>query len=217
MDRCLRLLFFACVVRPLVLIVLGLNVLHRRGLPSRGPAVIAANHNSHLDALVLMSLFRLRDLQRVRPVAAADYFMSSGWKAWFSLRLIGILPLDRTGGTPLEQLFAPCHEALDRGEILILFPEGSRGRAEELGRVRKGLWHLLKNRRETPVVPVVMHGLGHALPKGEALLVPFQCDVVIGEPLSVEGSASEFTERLTRTYGELASHCLTRHEDDGRA
>lgn len=213
MIRFLKVLFFALVVRPLVLIGLGLNVLNRRALPTRGPAVIAANHNSHLDTVVLMSLFPLRRLHRVRPVAAADYFLRNRFLAWFSLNILGIIPLDRTGGTDLTKLFESCREALDEGDILLLFPEGSRGDPEKLGRVRKGICHLLKGVEEIPVTPVVLHGLGRALPRGEALFVPFNCDVVIGEPLYVTGKASEFTKELTATYQELFSYCLTRQDE----
>ena len=126
MYRILKILFFAIVVRPLVLIGLGLNIVNRRALPKHGPAVIAANHNSHLDTIVLMSLFPLKQIHRVRPVAAADYFLSNRWIAWFSLNIMGIIPLDRSGGADLDILFETCREALERNEIVILFPEGTR-------------------------------------------------------------------------------------------
>lgn len=214
MNRWPKILFFAIVVRPLVLVGLGLNVLNRSALPAGGPAVIAANHNSHLDTLVLMSLFPLRDLHRVRPVAAADYFLANRARAWFSKTIMGIIPLDRSGGADLSNLFDPLHEALDRNEILILFPEGSRGNPEEVGRLRKGIYHLVKDREETPVFPVVMHGLGRALPRGEALFVPFNCDVVIGSPLAMENSSDKFLSQLGEAYRELLSHCLTRHDGE---
>jgi 1-acyl-sn-glycerol-3-phosphate acyltransferase len=213
MSRILKIVFFAVFVRPLVLIALGLNVVNRRALPTSGPAVIAANHNSHLDALVLMSLFPLSRIHCVRPAAAADYFLANRWRAWFSQNLMGIIPLDRSGGTDLDVLFQTCREALDRDEILILFPEGSRGDPEKMGRVRKGIVHLLKGREHINVIPVVMHGLGRALPRGEALFVPFNCDVVIGDPMHVKGTAAEFVKELTKTYQQLLEQCLTRSAD----
>jgi 1-acyl-sn-glycerol-3-phosphate acyltransferase len=214
MYRCLKILFFALLIRPLVLVGLGLNVVNRKLLPTRGPAVIAANHNSHLDTLVLMSLFPLTEIHRVRPVAAADYFLANRFRAWFSQNIIGIIPLDRSGGTDTDLLFETCRRTLDRNNILILFPEGSRGDPERMGRVRKGVCHLLKGHEQIPVTPVVMHGLGRALPRGEAVFVPFNCDVVIGTPLHAKGKSSEFVKRLTDTYNELFTYCLTRHSDD---
>src|SRR5699024_2604285 len=62
-------LLFAILVRPVILFVLGLIIRTRDTLPKRGPCVIIANHNSHLDTLVLMSLFRGKSFSKVRPVA----------------------------------------------------------------------------------------------------------------------------------------------------
>jgi 1-acyl-sn-glycerol-3-phosphate acyltransferase len=59
MNSLLRFLFYAVFIRLIVLIILGLNARHRERLPKSGPAIIVANHNSHLDTMVLMTLFRL--------------------------------------------------------------------------------------------------------------------------------------------------------------
>ncbi len=214
MPRILKVLFFLLIVRPIVLVVLGLNIRDRQKLPMSGPAIIVANHNSHLDAMVLMSLYPLSMLDKLRPVAAADYFLATRFMAWFSLNVIGIIPLVRKGRVDRDRMFAACHAALDAGEILILFPEGSRGAPEEAARPKKGLYHLTKDRTDTVITPVFMHGLGRALPRGEALLVPFNCDVVVGDPLTPAASADELVNYLTEAYIRLRRHCLT-CENDG--
>ena len=167
----LRPLFFL-VVKILVFVLLGMHVRRRQWLPQKGPAIIAANHNSHLDTMVLMSLFRIWDLRRIRPVAAADYFLRGGLMSWFALRIIGIIPIERAGsGTARANVLEPCHTALARGDILILFPEGTRGEAEQLAQFKKGIAHLAQQHPSTPVIPVFMHGLGKALPSSAMSLL----------------------------------------------
>ena len=201
----LRALFFLLVVRPLVLIVLGINLRHRERLPAAGPAILAANHNSHLDTLALMTLFPHGLLAKLRPVAAADYFLARKSLAWFATRIIGIIPIPRRVGPGAGDPLLGCDEALRRGEILILFPEGSRGEPEQLAAFKTGVAHLAARHPETPVVPVFLHGLGKALPRGEIVLVPFFCDVFIGEALTWTGNRASFMTALESAMAALAA------------
>jgi 1-acyl-sn-glycerol-3-phosphate acyltransferase len=210
MTRLLRLLFWILVARPLVLIVLGLNVRHQARLPKTGPAILVANHNSHLDTFVLMSLFPLRMLNRLRPVAAADYFLR--WKplAWFTLNIVNMIPLERgkvaRGADPLQA----CAAALARGEILLVFPEGTRGESEAMAKFEGGVARLKEQHPDVPVVPVFMQGLGRVLPKGEIALVPVVVDVFVGEPVTWNGSRPEFTLALQQAVLDLAASAYKR-------
>jgi 1-acyl-sn-glycerol-3-phosphate acyltransferase len=200
----LRFLFYRVVVRLLILIVLGLNIRHRERLPSSGPAIIVANHNSHLDTMVLITLLPTRLLNRIQPVAAADYFLSSPLKAWFALNVVGILPIKRQRDTPNEDLLAPCYHALEKGNLLIFFPEGSRGQPERLSVFKGGIAKLAEKFHTVPVTPVLLHGLGKALPKGEKLLVPFFCDVFVGDPLYGSNDRRGFMDQLQERMEVLA-------------
>lgn len=209
MNRILKILFVALIVRPIVLIVLGLNIRGRNKLPLKGPAIIAANHNSHLDTMVLFSLYPLLKVHKLRPIAAADYFLSNRFIAWFSLNVIGIIPISRSGANKKEELFSECHKALDAGDIILLFPEGTRGEPEQTSRLKKGIYHLVKDRTDTQITPVVTHGLGRALPRGEALFVPFNCDVVIGDKLPATSSSNELLSLISDSFKNLLKGCLT--------
>ena len=209
-NRCLKILFFGLLVKPIVLLGLGLNIFFRDKLPKQGPALVLANHNSHLDTIVLMSLYPLKQIHKVRPVAAADYFLKNKLIAWFSLNVIGIIPLQRGRIRDKDTLFEECHRALNNGDILVLFPEGSRGKPEELSVLKRGIHHLVKHRVSLNVTPVMMHGLGRALPKGEALLVPFNCDVVVGSKIPFNEDSKMYMNSISDSLKALLELCMTR-------
>ena len=198
----LRTLFFLFIIRPISTFVLGMNVRNYIRLPKKGPVIVIANHNSHLDTVVLMSLFPLKSLSKIHPVAAADYFLANPILAWFSTKIIGIIPFKRTVGR--ENPFAEIEKALDQNEIIIFFPEGSRGEAEKLSPMKSGIAHLAKKFPHVPIIPVFLHGLGKALPKGDPILVPFMVDVAIGEPIPFSQDKASFMESIAQAFEELS-------------
>ena len=129
MNRMLQSLFFLLIVRPFLALVLGTHIRHFERLPKLGPAILAANHNSHLDTLLLMSIYPLSRLYQVRPVAAADYFLRNPALTWFATNILHIIPLVRKPRSDRDPL-AQAEAALKAGDILILFPEGTRGEPE---------------------------------------------------------------------------------------
>jgi 1-acyl-sn-glycerol-3-phosphate acyltransferase len=214
MSRWLRRLFALCVLRPVAIMMLGITVRGRENLPSSGPAIIIANHNSHLDTLVLLSLMPYRHIDIVRPVAAADYFLSNRYLAWFSLQILNILPLERGNAARGEDPLQESAAALDRGEILIVFPEGSRGSAEVMGKFKGGVARLKERYPNVPVIPVFLQGAGKALPRGEIVLVPVVVDAVVGTELPWSGNRAQYTAEMESAVRALGASLPKVFDDD---
>lgn len=196
-----RQAFYVVLVRPLLLFLLGFNVRHYERLRADGAHVIAANHNSNLDAMVLMSLFRAADIPKVKLVAARDYWCRNKFLTWFSMNIVGIIPIDRQGGS--DDPLAPVMAALDAGYTVAIFPEGTRGDPEVRQPLKFGTAKILELRPALTVTPVFMHGLGKTLPRGEGLLVPFVCEVNVGERLGWAGDKATFMAMLERSFTQL--------------
>ena len=215
MISLLRQLFFALVVKPMVAIGMGIHIRSSEKLPIHGPAIIAANHNSHLDTFVLMSLFPLRSLPILRPAAAADYFLQNKALAWFAIHMIGIIPLNRKLDQAVkEDPLQGCKDALLKNQIVILFPEGSRGSPEKMSSFKSGIAHLAKTSPETPIIPIFLHGCGKALPRGEMIFVPTICDINVGAPLFWEDNRNKFMEKLENIFHVLSSEINTQRYCD---
>lgn len=200
----LKKLFFTLFVKPLLLFVSGLSIKGKENLPKDEPYIIIANHNSHLDILSIMSIYSYKDISSICPVAASDYFFKNRYIKWFSLNVIGIIPIDRKvkkseGKHPLNKVF----NAIDEKKKLIIFPEGSRGEAEKMQKFKNGIGHIAKKYPDLKIVPIVLENAGKSLPKNEALFVPFIIKATIKEPKSfnqMNVDIKEFIEILEKGF-----------------
>ena len=204
----------ALLLRPFCRWVVGVEVRGAGNLPERDPFLLVANHDSHLDTLVLLSLFPLRRLGRIRPVAAADYWLSSAPKRFVARTCLNVLPVVRGGGAAAgEDPLAPLSDALARGESLILFPEGTRGEPEVLERFRTGAARLALDHPGVPVVPVYLANTGRNLPRGTSLFVPFVVKVVVGPPVPLPSDVREATACLENAVRSLAAELSSGAQD----
>ena len=193
----LRRLFIELVARPLARVFTGVDVVGREHLPSDGPAIVAANHSSHVDTLLMLAIFPGRTVLKVRPAAAADYFLKTPLTSWFSQNIVGIVPVARDRVREGEDVLAPAREALARGEIVVVFPEGTRGSDPDgMGRLKNGVARLAEAFPDAPVIPVWIQGAGRVLPKGAVIPVPMNCWVAAGPPIHWEGRRTPFMEAL---------------------
>jgi len=192
----LQAAFFVLFVRPFLLLFIGLRIRGREHLPAREPFVLIANHSSHLDTLTLLSLFPLARLRRIRPVAAADYFERNRFVAWLSRTFFNILPIARRKITaendPIRQMLV----ALEHGDALILFPEGTRGAGNDVGHFHTGVARLALKMPELAIVPAWLRNMGRALPKGQFVPVPIFCEIALGPSSRPKGTRDEIVAQL---------------------
>ena len=153
-------------------------------LPREGSFVLVANHASHLDAVALLSALPLRSLHRAYPLAARDYFAANALRLSLTAIIANVMLFDRDAAG--RQGLMLCQRMLDeRGNVLVMFPEGTRSTDGELGIFRRGIGLLLAG-RPYPVVPCYLDGTFRALPKGARIPRPARVRLAIGEPRTYE-------------------------------
>ncbi len=151
--------------------------------PTGAQRIYFANHTSHIDTMALWASLPPELRARTRPVAAADYWGTGPIKRYIVLRGLNALLIDRTRTDPGADPLAPLFEALDQGDSLILFPEGTRQAQPLPGAFKSGLYHLARRYPEVELIPVYLENLHRSLPKGAFLPVPITCTVRFGAPL----------------------------------
>jgi 1-acyl-sn-glycerol-3-phosphate acyltransferase len=137
------------ILLPFFLLYFRLERLGRDHIPTSGPVLLAANHRSFLDPFVIGALMR-------RPVyyMAKRELFERRWQA-FLLGSLGAFPVDRGAGD--EQAMATARAILERGDCLVIFPEGTRVRPGPLGRPHRGVGRLALQ-TGARVVPVAVIG-----------------------------------------------------------
>ena len=106
-------------------------------------------------------------------------------------------------------------DAIDEGYSLILFPEGTRGKPEQMGKIKSGIARILSLRPELKYIPVFMTGMGRSLPKGELILLPYKASIFYGTP-AVAGSTDvhEILKQITDDFEMMKDKYQVVTEDD---
>jgi 1-acyl-sn-glycerol-3-phosphate acyltransferase len=171
-----------------VLTILFTGVLARGHLPPRPDKarIYYGNHTSHLDFMVIWTALGALNRKRTRPVAGGDYWSKGPMRKFIALHAIHALLVDREDPEKRKQAVPRMLAALQAGDSLILFPEGTRGDGKEIGEFKGGLYAVALERPETELIPVYMTSLSRSLPKGEYLPVPVAGKAYFAEPLFLQ-------------------------------
>jgi len=175
------------IISPFLYLLWRVRVEGREHIPTDGPVILAANHQSFCDSFFLPLVVK----RRVTYVAKAEYFDS--WKtAWF-FRAAGQIPMNRSGGDASQRALDTATEVLQGGGVLAIYPEGTRAPDVRLHKGKTGVARLSLG-CGVPVVPVGIVGTRKVQPPGSMVMRPFHSVTVrFGPPVAYEFDGERVT------------------------
>jgi 1-acyl-sn-glycerol-3-phosphate acyltransferase len=199
------------VLRPLFFLMFRPHIVGRENVPLEGPLVLASNHLSFIDSIVIP----LAAPRRVAYLAKAEYFTGSGFSGWVTRTLftaLGALPVERETQRAAQAALDTALGVLQQGIAFGLYPEGTRSKDGRLARGKTGVaWLVLT--ADCPVVPVAVAGTDRAQPVGARWPRPHRISITFGEPLTFpeqRGQAGRnqarrvVTDRIMEAIAELS-------------
>ncbi len=203
----------AVIIRAWLRLYHRLEIIGREHLPAEGSFIMVANHSSHLDTLCLLAALPLAKLHRAFPAAAADYFFKSVHRTFVATVIVNALPFARQ--VHIRQSLSLCQTLLENsGNILIVFPEGTRSASGQIERFKPGVGALVAN-RNVAVLPCYLDGAFRALPKGSVWPRPRKVRLIIGAPrnyasiVNTSDPANAVAAQLQETVRSLGQRYAT--------
>lgn len=169
------------VVGPISKMIFRPWIVGAENIPADGPVILASNHLSFIDSVFLPLMIQ----RRVYFLAKSEYFKGRRIKGWLTKNFMlatGQLPIDRSGGQASEASLITGLGVLDKGNVLGIYPEGTRSPDGNLYRGRTGVARMILE-SGAPVIPVAMIDTDKAMPIGSKLPKIRRIGTVIGEPL----------------------------------
>jgi 1-acyl-sn-glycerol-3-phosphate acyltransferase len=169
----------------------------KENVPPLGPVILASNHLSFIDSVVI----RLATPRRVTFLAKAEYFTGRGLRGWVVRRFftaVGSVPVVRGQHRAATAALDTALDVLNNGNVFGIYPEGTRSLDGRLYRGRTGVaWLALTS--GAPVVPVALDGTERLQPVGKRIPRPHRVTVRFGPPLRVTGDPASARVRRSVT------------------
>lgn len=165
----------------LTLLIWRPKVVGRQNIPARGPVILASNHSSFVDSLIIPMVAP----RRVAFIAKAEYFETKGIKGRmmkFFFTAVGAIPVRRGDHRAAMDSLDQALSVITSGGAFVIYPEGTRSLDGRLYRGRVGIgWLALKS--GAPIVPVAVKGTREVLPVGAKIPKIVPVSVTFGEPI----------------------------------
>jgi len=158
---------------------------HWQGCPPKAEQrIYFANHQSHLDWVLIWAALPGDLRAGTRPIAARDYWTAGRFKHWITREVFNAVYVTRQR-TDDEDPLDPLAEALANGDSLVIFPEGTRSSKGEPQPFKSGLYHLAERFPGVQLIPAWIDNVQRVMPKGEVVPVPILCTVTFGPPMTL--------------------------------
>lgn len=159
---------------------------HWKGCPPKAEQrIYFANHQSHLDWVLIWAALPSELRSVTRPIAAKDYWTSSPFKHWITREVFNAVYVNRQRTDDQDPL-EPLVEALKHGDSLVIFPEGTRSNKGLPQTFKSGLYHLAEQFPGVQLIPTWIDNVQRVMPKGEVVPVPILCTVTFGAPITLQ-------------------------------
>ncbi len=197
--------------------------------PKAEQRIYFANHQSHADLVLIWAALPEELRSITRPIAARDYWTKSPFRQWITTAVFNAVYVERQASTPAaappppadaapppspEALraalpendpLAPLVKALESGDSIIIFPEGTRGHGDDPQPFKSGLYRLAQMFPQVVLVPAWINNVQRVIPKGEVVPVPILCSVTFGAPVALAPGEERrpFLDRARRAVMDL--------------
>ena len=205
--RLARAAYNEMVTRPLMAAIAQPSVVGLDRLDAvSAPVIFAANHASHLDTPLVLSVLPERFRNKTVTLGAADYFFTSHLRAAYFAFATNAVPIERVKVSRRSAQQAAL--LLEEGWSLLIFPEGGRS-PDGWAREHRGGAAWLAARGERPVVPLYIKGTGRLLPRGARRLYLGKTSVTFGAPIQPDLPARHLVARIENAIAALADEATT--------
>lgn len=181
---------------------------HWKGSPPKAEQrIYFANHQSHFDWVLIWAALPRELRAATRPIAARDYWTSSAFKHWLTREVFNAVYVSRVRSDDEDPL-EPLAQALQNGDSLVIFPEGTRSNKGLPQPFKSGLYHLAEQFPNVPLIPAWIDNVQRVMPKGEVVPVPILCSVTFGAPMRRHTGEDKraFLERARDAVISLGAH-----------
>ena len=166
---------------------------HWKGCPPKAEQrIYFANHQSHLDWVLIWAALPRELRATTRPIAARDYWTSSRFKHWITREVFNAVYVARQR-TDTQDPLEPLLSALANGDSLVIFPEGTRSNLGAPQPFKSGLYHLALQFPQVQLIPAWIDNVQRVMPKGEVVPVPILCTVTFGAPITLGAGEDKYT------------------------